>query len=33
MSFENMDFKCYRDAVARQRKHQEDWLKVGYAPL
>jgi hypothetical protein len=33
MSFENMDFKCYRDAVARQRAHQEDWLKVGYAPL
>ncbi|MEY3773945.1 MAG: hypothetical protein RLZZ129_725 [Verrucomicrobiota bacterium] len=33
MSFENMDYKCYRDAVARQRAHQEDWLKVGYAPL
>ena len=33
MSFENMDYKCYRDAIARQRKHQEDWLKVGYAPL
>jgi|UniRef100_UPI00404AF1E7 hypothetical protein len=33
MSFENMDYKCYRDAVARQRSHQEDWLKVGYAPL
>ena len=31
--FENMDYKCYRDAVARQRAHQEDWLKVGYAPL
>ncbi|MFI5356980.1 MAG: hypothetical protein ACHQ4G_06580 [Opitutales bacterium] len=33
MSFENMDYKCYRDATARQRQHQEDWLKVGYAPL
>lgn len=32
MSFENMDFKCYRDAVESQRTHQEDWLKVGYAP-
>lgn len=33
MTFENMDYRCYRDAVARQRRHQEDWLKVGYAPL
>lgn len=33
MSFENMDFKCYRDAVESQRAHQENWLKVGYAPL
>lgn len=33
MNFENMDGKCYREAVARQRAHQEDWLKVGYAPL
>lgn len=32
MGFENMDFKCYRDATTRQRQHQEDWLKVGYAP-
>lgn len=29
----NPDYKCYLDAVARQRAHQEDWLKVGYAPL
>lgn len=28
-----MDYKCYVDAVARQRAHQEDWLKAGYAPL
>ena len=33
MNFENMDYKCYRDAITRQRQHQEDWLKVGYAPL
>jgi len=33
MSFENMDYNCYRDSVTRQRQHQEDWLKVGYAPL
>lgn len=31
-AFENMDYACYRDAVARQRAHREDWLKVGYAP-
>ena len=29
----NPDYQCYLDAVARQRAHQEDWLKVGYAPL
>ncbi len=29
----NPDHQCYLDAVARQRAHQEDWLKVGYAPL
>jgi len=29
----NPDYQCYLDAVARQRTHQEDWLKVGYAPL
>jgi len=28
-----MDYNCYRDSVTRQRQHQEDWLKVGYAPL
>ncbi len=32
MGFENMDYKCYRDAVAAQRRHQEDWLGKGYAP-
>lgn len=29
----NADFACYAEAVARQRTHQEDWLRVGYAPL
>jgi predicted GH43/DUF377 family glycosyl hydrolase len=29
----NPDYECYLDAVSRQRAHQEDWLKVGYAPL
>jgi hypothetical protein len=29
----NPDFQCYLDAVSRQRAHQEDWLRVGYAPL
>ena len=29
----NLDYQCYLDAVARQRSHAEDWLKVGYAPL
>ncbi len=29
----NPDYQCYLDAIARQRAHQEDWLKVGYAPL
>jgi len=29
----NPDYQCYLDVVARQRVHQEDWLKVGYAPL
>ncbi len=29
----NPDYQCYLDAIARQRAHHEDWLKVGYAPL
>ncbi len=29
----NPDYQCYLDAVERSRVHQEDWLKVGYAPL
>ncbi|OQX86213.1 hypothetical protein B6D60_06655 [candidate division KSB1 bacterium 4484_87] len=29
---ENLDEKCYREAVREQQFHQEDWLKVGYAP-
>lgn len=29
----NPDYQCYLDAVSRQRTHQEDWLRVGYAPL
>ena len=33
MTPSNPDYQCYLDAVARQRAHQEDWLKVGYAPL
>ena len=33
MNPSNPDYQCYLDAVARQRAHQEDWLKVGYAPL
>lgn len=32
MDFVNMDYQCYLDATTRQRQHQEDWLKVGYAP-
>ncbi|MDB6169777.1 MAG: hypothetical protein JWM88_2641 [Verrucomicrobia bacterium] len=33
MKSSNPDHQCYLDAVARQRAHQENWLKVGYAPL
>ncbi len=29
----NPDYQCYLDAVERSRRHQENWLKVGYAPL
>lgn len=29
----NPDLQCYLDAVDRQRNHQEDWLRAGYAPL
>lgn len=29
---DNPDYACYRDAVARQRHHQEDWLRLGYTP-
>ncbi|MCG8607228.1 hypothetical protein MJD09_19870 [bacterium] len=33
MQIRNLDFECYRDAVAKQQNHQENWLQVGYAPL
>lgn len=32
MNIRNLDYECYLDAVTRQRDHQEDWLRVGYAP-
>lgn len=32
MHVRNLDGECYRDAVARQRAHQEAWLTKGYAP-
>ncbi len=32
MDIPNLDYQCYRDAVAEQAAHQEDWLRVGYAP-
>lgn len=28
----NLDYQCYLDAVRELNAHQEDWLKVGYAP-
>jgi hypothetical protein len=33
MPFENMDYMCYRDAVAAAKAHRRDWLREGYAPL
>jgi len=32
MNILNLDFECYRMAVQQQARHQEDWLKTGYAP-
>ena len=32
MKIKNLDYICYKDAVQKQRNHQEDWLKNGYAP-
>lgn len=32
MKIKNLDYACYRDAVMKQRRHQEDWLRNGYAP-
>ncbi len=32
MNIKNLDYKCYQDAVNKQRTYQEDWLKNGYAP-
>ncbi len=32
MTIENLDYKCYKDAVDSHRDFQEDWLKSGYAP-
>jgi hypothetical protein len=33
MNFENMDYKCYREAVAEAKAYRRDWLREGYAPL
>jgi arabinan endo-1,5-alpha-L-arabinosidase len=33
MNPSNPDYQCYLDAITRQRAHQEDWLRTGYAPL
>jgi predicted GH43/DUF377 family glycosyl hydrolase len=32
MNIKNLDYLCYTDAVQKQREHQEDWLKNGFAP-
>ena len=32
MNIKNLDYLCYTDAVKKQREHQENWLKNGYAP-
>jgi len=32
MSIENLDYKCYQDAIREHWQRQEDWLKIGYAP-
>ncbi|UCE07458.1 MAG: hypothetical protein JSW07_05335 [bacterium] len=32
MQIENLDSKCYQDAIRQHWQHQKDWLKIGYAP-
>ncbi|MDZ7393056.1 MAG: hypothetical protein ONB25_09220 [candidate division KSB1 bacterium] len=32
MEIPNLDYQCYREAVAAQATYQEEWLQVGYAP-
>jgi sucrose-6-phosphate hydrolase SacC (GH32 family) len=32
MAIKNLDYECYLDALRKYSEHQEDWLKVGYAP-
>jgi len=32
MSIKNLDYLCYKDAVEKQGRYQQDWLKNGYAP-
>jgi len=32
LKIKNLDYLCYTEAVEKQRIHQEDWLKNGYAP-
>ena len=32
MPRKNLDYQCYTDAIRLQESHQEDWLRLGYAP-
>ncbi len=32
MPIENLDYKCYLEAVRDHWQRQEEWLKIGYAP-